>query len=96
MKEAHPTLSGEVFIEKLRAVALMQYTDTSGIEARHAGVRRHLATRSAQTHALDVRDASSEHVFQQMRTTRLSCRHSSARKRVHKKKTQTAGGVGSV
>ncbi len=69
MKKAHPQFTGEVFQEKLKVFALHQFTDISGVEARHASTRRNLVQRSCQTHVLDVADASAEYVFQQSRTS---------------------------
>jgi hypothetical protein len=79
MKALHPDFSGEVFIEKLRLVAFLQFTDISGIEARHAAVRRQLTMRSVQTHVLDIADCSGEYLFQQLKTVRKS-RHAFGRR----------------
>ena len=42
----------------------------SGIEARHAAVRRQLVKRSAQTHALELADCSGEFLSQQLKTVK--------------------------
>jgi hypothetical protein len=51
----------------LVAHANIQWTDISGVEARHASIRRQLMTRSIQTTTFGIADASAEWVFQNLR-----------------------------
>jgi len=67
MQEAFPTLASEDFLATLVLHAHLQWTDISGIEARHASIRRQLVARSVQTRTLDIRSASAEWVFQNIR-----------------------------
>jgi len=67
LQEAFPTLCSEEFQATLALHAHLQWTDISGIEARHASIRRQLVARSVQTCTLDIRWASAEWVFQNIR-----------------------------
>ena len=67
LQEAFPTLCSEEFLATLTLHAHLQWTDISGIEARHASIRRQLVARSVQTCTLDIRWASTEWIFQNIR-----------------------------
>ena len=67
VEDAYPSLGGEEFMHILVAHANIQWTDISGVEARHASIRRQLMTRSIQTTTFGIADASAEWVFQNLR-----------------------------
>lgn len=54
MRRRHPTLSGEVFMQKLALAAQLVWKDISPVESKHATIRRFLTALSVQTHSLSA------------------------------------------
>eukprot|EP00971_Amphidinium_carterae_P343627 6483489-Amphidinium_carterae.2 len=63
-----PTLTGAAFEATLHAHALVASTTVAGIESRHSSIRRHLVTRSVQTHPLPAHSLSAQWVLQNQRS----------------------------
>ena len=62
-----PRHPGFVLVGKLALLATLLWTDISGVEARHATIRRLLMNASANTHTLSFQDLSAYWAFLQMR-----------------------------
>jgi len=82
LKVEHPTLSGDVFQAKLVTAALLAAVNIADVESKHAALRRHLAGRSVQTHALSLVDLSAEWILHQAR--RLRSRYPGVARRIEK------------
>ena len=69
--QRYPTdvlLRSDAATKELQAVASLATTDIANTECQHAANRRSIKTKSMQTHAQQVADASSYFVFRQLRT----------------------------
>lgn len=67
MRAAHPELAGDDFFAKLAFTSCFAWKDISGVEARHATVRRHLSVASLQTHQETLQTLSAHWCFRQAR-----------------------------
>ena len=63
----HPTLRGEALLHKLSLLGSTLWKDISGVEARHASIRRILTLASVQTHQQALSELSAEWLFLQHR-----------------------------
>lgn len=67
MRELHPTLRGDVLLNKLALVAQMLWKDISQVESKHATIRRMLTVSSVQTHPQTINDLSALWCMHQVR-----------------------------
>ena len=64
---AHGGVRSPLALAKLRLLAILGYTDTGAIEARHAAIRRRLMSRGVQTHSESLEEVSAEWLLDQLR-----------------------------
>eukprot|EP00971_Amphidinium_carterae_P178717 3545194-Amphidinium_carterae.1 len=67
LRVEYPDCSGKGFLNCLELHAMMSSCSIACIESRHSTIRRHLVSRSVQTHKLQLHNLSSEFVMQTLR-----------------------------
>ena len=70
--ETYPSFTGPGFMETLELHCQLAATSIGVIESRHSSVRRQLASKSVQTHSLQMPSLSSEWIMQNIRRGRAS------------------------